>query len=102
MPLVGGADPNGTASGYPTDLWFNRPYRASPTGLESLRVAVIRFWQSPCPWPYAVTYLSTCGLPCNTKMIVPKDPKLNARLLDLEDSKALDPYQSKELDELDP
>eukprot|EP00965_Chrysotila_dentata_P094016 3107249-Pleurochrysis_carterae.AAC.2 len=33
MPLVGGADPNGTASGDPTDLRFNRPYRASPTGL---------------------------------------------------------------------
>eukprot|EP00965_Chrysotila_dentata_P181807 6001788-Pleurochrysis_carterae.AAC.1 len=33
MPLVGGADLNGTASGDPTDIRFNRPYRASPTGL---------------------------------------------------------------------
>eukprot|EP00965_Chrysotila_dentata_P252580 6210761-Pleurochrysis_carterae.AAC.3 len=33
MPLVGGADLNGTASGDPTDLRFNRPCRASPTGL---------------------------------------------------------------------
>eukprot|EP00965_Chrysotila_dentata_P176290 5821199-Pleurochrysis_carterae.AAC.1 len=33
MPLVGGADLNGTASGDPTDLRFNRLYRASPTGL---------------------------------------------------------------------
>eukprot|EP00965_Chrysotila_dentata_P014578 483010-Pleurochrysis_carterae.AAC.1 len=33
MPLVGGADLNGNASGDPTDLWFNRPYTASPTGL---------------------------------------------------------------------
>eukprot|EP00965_Chrysotila_dentata_P007583 246894-Pleurochrysis_carterae.AAC.1 len=29
----GGADLNGTASGDPTDLRFNRPNRASPTGL---------------------------------------------------------------------
>eukprot|EP00965_Chrysotila_dentata_P255847 6212359-Pleurochrysis_carterae.AAC.2 len=28
MPLVGGADPNGTASGDPTDLRSNRPYGA--------------------------------------------------------------------------
>eukprot|EP00965_Chrysotila_dentata_P257580 6212933-Pleurochrysis_carterae.AAC.2 len=34
MPLVGGADLNGTASGDPTDLRFNRSYRASPTGLH--------------------------------------------------------------------
>eukprot|EP00965_Chrysotila_dentata_P240586 6203794-Pleurochrysis_carterae.AAC.6 len=34
MPLVGGADLNGTASNDPTDLRFNRPYRASPTGLK--------------------------------------------------------------------
>eukprot|EP00965_Chrysotila_dentata_P259811 6213688-Pleurochrysis_carterae.AAC.1 len=34
MPLVKGADLNGTASGDPTDLRFNRPYRASPTGLH--------------------------------------------------------------------
>eukprot|EP00965_Chrysotila_dentata_P152474 5039037-Pleurochrysis_carterae.AAC.4 len=33
MPLVGGADVNGTASGDPTDLRFDRPYRSSPTGL---------------------------------------------------------------------
>eukprot|EP00965_Chrysotila_dentata_P064867 2149820-Pleurochrysis_carterae.AAC.2 len=26
MPLVGGGDVNGTASGDPTDLRFNRPY----------------------------------------------------------------------------
>eukprot|EP00965_Chrysotila_dentata_P112851 3728833-Pleurochrysis_carterae.AAC.1 len=37
MPLVGGADPNGTASGDPIDLRFNRPYRASPTGLSWVR-----------------------------------------------------------------
>eukprot|EP00965_Chrysotila_dentata_P234711 6200339-Pleurochrysis_carterae.AAC.1 len=34
MPLVGGADLNGTASGDPSDLRFNHPYRASPTGLS--------------------------------------------------------------------
>eukprot|EP00965_Chrysotila_dentata_P007139 232741-Pleurochrysis_carterae.AAC.1 len=33
MPLVGGADLNGAASGDPTDLRFDRSYRASPTGL---------------------------------------------------------------------
>eukprot|EP00965_Chrysotila_dentata_P254268 6211819-Pleurochrysis_carterae.AAC.1 len=33
MPLVGGADLNGTASGDPTSLRFDRPNRASPTGL---------------------------------------------------------------------
>eukprot|EP00965_Chrysotila_dentata_P186957 6171831-Pleurochrysis_carterae.AAC.2 len=33
MPLVGGADLNGTASGDQPNLGFNRPYRASPTGL---------------------------------------------------------------------
>eukprot|EP00965_Chrysotila_dentata_P076481 2525569-Pleurochrysis_carterae.AAC.1 len=33
MSLVGGADLSGTASGDPTDLRFDRPYRASPTGL---------------------------------------------------------------------
>eukprot|EP00965_Chrysotila_dentata_P157625 5207355-Pleurochrysis_carterae.AAC.1 len=33
MPLVGGTDLNGTASGNPTDLRFKRPYRASPTEL---------------------------------------------------------------------
>eukprot|EP00965_Chrysotila_dentata_P065188 2160760-Pleurochrysis_carterae.AAC.5 len=33
MPLVGGADLHGTASGDPTDLRFNRPYKASSTGL---------------------------------------------------------------------
>eukprot|EP00965_Chrysotila_dentata_P039187 1302559-Pleurochrysis_carterae.AAC.1 len=33
MQLVGGADLNGTASGDPSDLRFDRPYRASPTGL---------------------------------------------------------------------
>eukprot|EP00965_Chrysotila_dentata_P022116 732080-Pleurochrysis_carterae.AAC.1 len=33
MPLVGGADLNGTAFGDPNDLRFNHPYRASPTGL---------------------------------------------------------------------
>eukprot|EP00965_Chrysotila_dentata_P034477 1147372-Pleurochrysis_carterae.AAC.1 len=33
MPLVGGADLNGAASGDPTDLRFDRPYRESPTGL---------------------------------------------------------------------
>eukprot|EP00965_Chrysotila_dentata_P052568 1744131-Pleurochrysis_carterae.AAC.1 len=33
--LVGGADPNGTASGDPTDLRFDRPkFRARPTGLS--------------------------------------------------------------------
>eukprot|EP00965_Chrysotila_dentata_P254569 6211922-Pleurochrysis_carterae.AAC.2 len=37
MPLVGGADLNGTASGDPTDLRFNHPYRASPTGLHVAR-----------------------------------------------------------------
>eukprot|EP00965_Chrysotila_dentata_P153275 5065818-Pleurochrysis_carterae.AAC.2 len=36
MPLVGGKDLNGTASGDPTDLRFNRPYRASPTGYRSM------------------------------------------------------------------
>eukprot|EP00965_Chrysotila_dentata_P071282 2355434-Pleurochrysis_carterae.AAC.1 len=35
MSLVGGADLNGTASGDQTDLRFDRPYRASPTGLGS-------------------------------------------------------------------
>eukprot|EP00965_Chrysotila_dentata_P193547 6175835-Pleurochrysis_carterae.AAC.1 len=35
MPLVGGADLNGMASGDPTDLRFNRLYRASPTGLAA-------------------------------------------------------------------
>eukprot|EP00965_Chrysotila_dentata_P239774 6203303-Pleurochrysis_carterae.AAC.4 len=33
MPLVGGADCKGTASSDPTDLRFDRRYRASPTGL---------------------------------------------------------------------
>eukprot|EP00965_Chrysotila_dentata_P261251 6214195-Pleurochrysis_carterae.AAC.2 len=33
-PLMGGADLNGTASGEPTDLQFDRPYRASPTGVR--------------------------------------------------------------------
>eukprot|EP00965_Chrysotila_dentata_P110492 3650875-Pleurochrysis_carterae.AAC.1 len=33
MSLVGGADFNGTASGDSTDLRFDRPYWASPTGL---------------------------------------------------------------------
>eukprot|EP00965_Chrysotila_dentata_P063060 2089022-Pleurochrysis_carterae.AAC.1 len=33
MPLMGGVDLNGTASGDPTNLRFDRPYRASPTGL---------------------------------------------------------------------
>eukprot|EP00965_Chrysotila_dentata_P122630 4053329-Pleurochrysis_carterae.AAC.1 len=37
MPLVGGADLNGTASGDPTDLRFDRPCRASPTGLQKGR-----------------------------------------------------------------
>eukprot|EP00965_Chrysotila_dentata_P072622 2399531-Pleurochrysis_carterae.AAC.2 len=32
MSLVG-ADLDGTASGDPTDFRFDRPYRASPTGL---------------------------------------------------------------------
>eukprot|EP00965_Chrysotila_dentata_P046859 1555275-Pleurochrysis_carterae.AAC.2 len=31
--LVGGADLNGTTSSDPADLRFDRPYRASPTGL---------------------------------------------------------------------
>eukprot|EP00965_Chrysotila_dentata_P171630 5664156-Pleurochrysis_carterae.AAC.1 len=36
VPLVGDADPNGTASGDPTDLRFDRPYRAnSPIGLPA-------------------------------------------------------------------
>eukprot|EP00965_Chrysotila_dentata_P127459 4215112-Pleurochrysis_carterae.AAC.1 len=34
MPLVGDADLNGTASSDSTDLRFDRPYRASSTGLE--------------------------------------------------------------------
>eukprot|EP00965_Chrysotila_dentata_P241657 6204409-Pleurochrysis_carterae.AAC.1 len=33
MPLVGGAGLNGNASGDPNNLQFDRPYRASPTGL---------------------------------------------------------------------
>eukprot|EP00965_Chrysotila_dentata_P004751 155218-Pleurochrysis_carterae.AAC.2 len=33
MPFVGGTDLNGTASGNPTDLRFERPHGASPTGL---------------------------------------------------------------------
>eukprot|EP00965_Chrysotila_dentata_P054885 1822214-Pleurochrysis_carterae.AAC.3 len=37
MPLVGGADLNGTASSDSTDLRFNRPYRARPTGFKMLR-----------------------------------------------------------------
>eukprot|EP00965_Chrysotila_dentata_P234496 6200211-Pleurochrysis_carterae.AAC.1 len=41
MPLVGGADLHGKASGDPTNLRFNRPYRASPTGLlKSIRMAL--------------------------------------------------------------
>eukprot|EP00965_Chrysotila_dentata_P233493 6199609-Pleurochrysis_carterae.AAC.9 len=35
---MGGADLNGTASGDPTDLRFNRPYRAIPTGLYLILV----------------------------------------------------------------
>eukprot|EP00965_Chrysotila_dentata_P193199 6175605-Pleurochrysis_carterae.AAC.2 len=39
MPLVGGADLNGTASGDPTDLRFDHPsYRTSPTGAYLLRI----------------------------------------------------------------
>eukprot|EP00965_Chrysotila_dentata_P003967 129113-Pleurochrysis_carterae.AAC.1 len=34
MPLAGGADLNGTASDDPTALRLDRPYRASPTGLQ--------------------------------------------------------------------
>eukprot|EP00965_Chrysotila_dentata_P106660 3523084-Pleurochrysis_carterae.AAC.1 len=34
MPLVEGADLHETASGDPTGLRFNRPYRANPTGLQ--------------------------------------------------------------------
>eukprot|EP00965_Chrysotila_dentata_P210312 6185815-Pleurochrysis_carterae.AAC.1 len=34
MPLVGGNDPNSTASGDPTNLRFDRPYGASPIGLS--------------------------------------------------------------------
>eukprot|EP00965_Chrysotila_dentata_P036909 1228299-Pleurochrysis_carterae.AAC.1 len=41
MPLVGGADLNGTASGDPTDVRFNHPYRASPTGLIQGKVALV-------------------------------------------------------------
>eukprot|EP00965_Chrysotila_dentata_P240120 6203517-Pleurochrysis_carterae.AAC.4 len=33
MPIVEGADLTGTAFGNPIDLRFDRPYRASPTGL---------------------------------------------------------------------
>eukprot|EP00965_Chrysotila_dentata_P209361 6185244-Pleurochrysis_carterae.AAC.1 len=56
MPLVGGADLNGTASDDPTDLWFDRPYRASPTGLKiASRVQfevgnVIKDLQMPLVW----------------------------------------------------
>eukprot|EP00965_Chrysotila_dentata_P234795 6200384-Pleurochrysis_carterae.AAC.1 len=45
MPLVGGADLNGTASGDSTDLRFNRPYRASPTGLSIIIPSVATFAQ---------------------------------------------------------
>eukprot|EP00965_Chrysotila_dentata_P169954 5609997-Pleurochrysis_carterae.AAC.3 len=34
MPLVGSTDLTGTASGVPTDLRFDRLYRANPTGLS--------------------------------------------------------------------
>eukprot|EP00965_Chrysotila_dentata_P077352 2554145-Pleurochrysis_carterae.AAC.1 len=34
MPLAGGAHLNGTASGDQTDLRFDRPSRASPTGVS--------------------------------------------------------------------
>eukprot|EP00965_Chrysotila_dentata_P237185 6201738-Pleurochrysis_carterae.AAC.2 len=37
MPLVGGADLIGTASGDSTDLRFDRPYRKSPPGLLKRR-----------------------------------------------------------------
>eukprot|EP00965_Chrysotila_dentata_P205685 6183102-Pleurochrysis_carterae.AAC.1 len=37
MSLVGGADLNGAASGDPTDLRFDRSYRASPTRLKRSR-----------------------------------------------------------------
>eukprot|EP00965_Chrysotila_dentata_P044778 1488414-Pleurochrysis_carterae.AAC.3 len=39
MPFVGRADLNGTASGDPTNLRFDRPCRASPTGLLRQRGA---------------------------------------------------------------
>eukprot|EP00965_Chrysotila_dentata_P239955 6203399-Pleurochrysis_carterae.AAC.1 len=40
MPLVGGADRNGIASGDPTNLRFDRPYRASSTSLLGKTVSV--------------------------------------------------------------
>eukprot|EP00965_Chrysotila_dentata_P174690 5766581-Pleurochrysis_carterae.AAC.2 len=47
MPLVGGADLNGTASGDPTDLRFNRLYKASPTVLTSCKLyGQISFFQA--------------------------------------------------------
>eukprot|EP00965_Chrysotila_dentata_P208273 6184607-Pleurochrysis_carterae.AAC.2 len=59
MPLVGGANLHSTASGDPADLRYNRPYRASPTGLELA--------ESPLPMPLPMVrflnLLSTCLRP---------------------------------------
>eukprot|EP00965_Chrysotila_dentata_P100281 3312984-Pleurochrysis_carterae.AAC.1 len=41
MPLAGGTNLNGTASGSPTDLQVERPYRASPTGLMLMLVLML-------------------------------------------------------------
>eukprot|EP00965_Chrysotila_dentata_P233983 6199912-Pleurochrysis_carterae.AAC.3 len=57
MPLVGGADPNGTAPGDPTDLRFDRPYMASPTGLvDYANVSVRAAIQNVCH----ITYMVSC------------------------------------------
>eukprot|EP00965_Chrysotila_dentata_P218618 6190676-Pleurochrysis_carterae.AAC.1 len=56
MPLVGGADRNGTASGNPTYLRFNHLYRASPIGrgiyiaLSDQSQTVYWAWQAPIPY----------------------------------------------------
>eukprot|EP00965_Chrysotila_dentata_P259208 6213478-Pleurochrysis_carterae.AAC.1 len=62
MPLVGGADLNGTASGDPTDLPFNHPYRASPTGLTL-----------PAPTSVEVHAVSVTKFPCRCLLSLGRD-----------------------------